>query len=299
MSLKSSKTLLFSLFLMAAFALPAQVKYGFKTGLNFARLDGPSEKDAAGADLESWKNVTGFHIGMTFGYRITDNFGVRGEALYSKRGGKYTFQTNTPDASFRYFPAASGAVLTKSDQVQYLVNISNTYIDLPVVAFFRWRDFEIGAGAAVGFLVASSGDGSLKYAGRTADLNNPTGNLEFNLKHNYLKNDPGGSLEGSETIAVKLNSQTVNIPKTIGAYYEYPVGTGKLFKTVDFAVIGDLKYYLSRSLYFGGRLQFGLADVTNNDADFSKTKTGATNGFQLQNDKDINYMIQAGVGFSF
>ena len=67
----------FSFALLLAFSVcqvQAQLHYGFKTGLNFARFDGPSETDNAGKSLETWKNVTGFHIGAIVFLRFHRQF---------------------------------------------------------------------------------------------------------------------------------------------------------------------------------------------------------------------------------
>jgi hypothetical protein len=64
-------------------------------------------------------------------------------------------------------------------------------------------------------------------------------------------------------------------------------------------VIGGVKYYLSRALYFDIRLQYGLADMTNNNADLNNQKLDAQNNYIYNKDRDRNYTIQASVGFGF
>ena len=75
---------------------------------------------------------------------------------------------------------------------------------------------------------------------------------------------------------------------------------------MDYGLIGGLAYYLSNSLYIGARLQFGLSDVTNNEADLSKVEFDAftpnlelSQRYKYRDDKDKNFIIQASVGFSF
>ncbi len=297
----------FFLFLLAFFTLghsiQAQIKYGFKTGLNFARFQGPSEVDDQGNNLESWGNSTGFHIGMTFSYKFSDRFGARGEVLYSKRGSKYTYDGQ----AYRFFKHTTGQVYT-SGNARYLINVNNSYIDIPVMVFGRFGNFEISGGGYVGFLVASSGEGSLRYSGKTALGNDVAVNstnekeLNFNLNHNYRRDDPGaGSSQGDTetTINVKADGFISETPKTMGAYYDYPEDKGALYNTLDFGIVGGLSYYVSNSLYIGVRLQYGLADITNNDADLAKAKTGENNSLIYRDDKDQNFMIQASVGFSF
>lgn len=287
------KNIITLFFLLAFLTANAQIRYGFKTGLNFAKVTGPSEEDAAGLSLESWKNVVGFHIGITFSNKFTDNFGVRGEVLYSKRGGEYKFE----GPSYRTFEYPNGTSFA-TGKSKYLVNISNAYIDIPVVAFARAGAFEFSAGGYVGFMVQSSGEGSLVFSEGLTETGIPIASTEFFLNHNYRKDDPGESI-GDETQVVQVDNRTLTLPKTLGAYYDYPEDKGRLFNSLDFGLIGGFSYFLSSSLYAGVRLQYGLADVTNNKADLQKSSTGPNKSLLFRDDKDKNFVIQASVGFSF
>ncbi len=292
------------LLLMSGFSANAQIKYGFKTGLNFAHIIGESETSDAGADLETWKNTTGFHIGMTLAYKFTDNFGLRGELLYSKRGAKYTFDGQ----SYRIFNHASGSVPTVGTS-RYLINLNNSYIDLPVLVYGRYKNFEISGGGYLGLLVQSVGEGSLRYSGKTLPpLNNSVyekpnkddTELTFNLNHNYRKDDPGeGTVKGETPVNIQVDGFTSETPKTLGAYYDYPAGSGRLYNSLDYGLVGGLSYYISSALYVHARVQYGLADITNNKADLSKARTGANGELLFRDDKDKNFMLQISVGFSF
>lgn len=284
------------LLILSVFSLPAQIRYGFKTGLNFATIKGPAEISDAGAGLESWKSITGFHIGLSLGYKVNDYFGLRGELLYTKRGGKYTFD----GPSYRIFRYDGGSIYSTGNS-KYLINVNNSYIDLPVLAFGRWKDFELSAGGYVGVLVQSIGDGSISYTGgRTAPpKNNSIADLEFNLDYNFRK-DAAGKGDDSQTVVAIVDGQTLELPKTLGAYYDYPEDKGNLYNTLDYGLMVGLSYYMSRSLFASIRLQYGLADVTNNNADLSRARTAADHTTLLYlDDKDHNMVIQASVGFSF
>lgn len=303
--MKLKYALLF-LFATLVFSLNAQIRYGFKTGLNFAKFSGPSETDAEGKTLESWDNVTGFHIGATFGYSFTDNYSLNAELLFSKRGAKYIFDGD----SYRVFHYSGGQTYSTGSS-RYLINVNNSYIDIPLTFVARWGDFEVSAGGYAGFLVGAVGDGSLRYSGTTVPLGNTvtneagTSELVWNLNHNYRKDNPGEG-EGEEKIIARVDARNIEMPATLGAYYDYVEDRGSLYNSLDYGLIGGLAYYLSNSLYIGARLQYGLADVTNNNADMSKVEFDAfTSGLQLseryiyRDDKDKNFMIQASVGFSF
>ena len=102
------------------------------------------------------------------------------------------------------------------------------------------------------------------------------------------------------SIAGNLRHPTApETPKTLGAYYDYPEDKGNLYKSIDFGLVGGIAYYISNALYITGRVQYGLSDITNNDADLAKARVG-TNGELIYRDaKHQNFMIQASVGFSF
>jgi hypothetical protein len=293
------------LFLLSGtFSAHAQLKYGFKTGLNFARIIGPSETNDAGADLETWKNTVGFHIGMTLAYKFTDNFGLRGELLYSKRGAKYTFEGQ----SYRIFKHSMGSVLTRGTS-RYLINLNNSYIDLPVMAYGRFGKFEISGGAYAGLLVQSVGEGSLRYSGKTSLGNNAYINpnqadteLNFNLNHNYRRDAAGaGSSKSNDEmlLSIKVDGFISETPETLGAYYDFPERKARLYNALDYGLVGGISFYISQALYITGRVQYGLSDLTNNDADLSKSKVENNKDLIYRDDKDQNFTIQASVGFSF
>jgi Outer membrane protein beta-barrel domain len=290
------KLFLLLLFCIAALSAHAQqFRYGFKTGLNFARFKGDVETDAAGKGLETWENVTGFHIGAAFSYEFVDAFALRGELLYSKRGARYTFD----GPSYRSFESPKG-VIRSTGNSKYQILVNNSYVDIPVMAVVRVKDFEFSGGVYAGLLIQSIGEGGLVYSdGRTAaPLNNPIAKLSFNLDHNYRKDGPKEGGEG-ETLAVAADGQNLTLPKTLGAYYDYPESKGDLYKTLDYGLTGGISYYISSSLYFGLRVQYGLADITNNDADLAKGQTGPNNALIFREDNDRNFAIQASVGFKF
>jgi hypothetical protein len=288
--LKSTVTVFFLLFF---FSINAQIRYGFKTGLNFAKLTGPSELDAAGVSLESWKNVVGFHIGISFSNKFTDHLGIRGEVLYSKRGGEYRFE----GPSYRIFNYSGGSSFA-TGKSKYSVNINNSYIDIPVMAFARTGALEFSAGGYIGFMVQSTGEGALLFSDGVTESNLPIADTEFFFNFNDRKDDPGAGI-GDETQIVRVDNRNLELPKTFGAYYDYPEDKGNLFKSLDYGLVAGVSYYLSSSLYAGVRLQYGLADVTNNNADLQKASTGPNKALVFRNDKDKNFMIQASVGFSF
>jgi hypothetical protein len=281
-------------FLCAGLSGNAQMTYGFKTGLNFSKIDGPSETDDAGQELEDWKTVTGFQIGVTLGYAFTDYFSVRSELMYSKKGGKYEYNGQ----GYRYFRDAQTNTLTTGN-AKYVLRVNNAYLDLPVLAVGRWKDFELAGGVYAAVLLNSLAEGSLTYTnGRTAVLNNPVDSIRYTLDYNYRRDNPGEGDLGT-TFNVQVDSRNIAQPTQIGAYFDETEDRGSLYNPFDFGIVGELGYYLSNSLYLSGRVQYGLMDLTRNEADLAKARVGSDGSLLYRDDKDHNLTIQASLGFTF
>lgn len=291
---------LFSCMLFAA-TLSAQFRGGVKTGLNFSTLKGTPETDANGAALESVKNFTGFHIGPTFSYGFTDQAGIRGELLYSKKGAKYTY-TGPGSRTFVLENNLGKVATTGTSTVQ--VAVTHVGLDIPVTAYYRLGDFEISGGVYGSLILQKVGDGALQYSWdkQTGTIG---GSFESFLDYNFNKDELGESKgETFQEVIIQqdpdgFNKRISKLPQTFGAYYDYPEDRGNLYKSFDYGVIGGLTYYLSRSLFIGGRVQYGLADLTNNNADFGFQNLNQSSTAATRNDKDYNFTIQASVGFSF
>lgn len=161
------KIALLSVLFFGTFVAQAQLRYGIRAGLNFATLRGPYEQNSAGEDLERFENVTGFHIGIGFAYPFTDEFGLRTEFMYSKKGLRYTYEGET----YRNFNYPGGSTLTLGEG-RRLININHSYIDIPITAYYRLKDFELSAGVYAALQVQAVGEGSAAYSGKTQPLQN-------------------------------------------------------------------------------------------------------------------------------
>ena len=289
----SIKYIAFFTALLLGFSAQAQFHGGVKTGLNFSTLKGPLETDANGNTLESVDNFTGFHIGPTFSYAFTDRFGLRGELLYSKKGGKYQYD----GAGFRNFNLDNnqGQRYIKGTTALGLI-ITHTNIDLPVSAWVRLGKLELSGGFYASLLLQKVGDGSMTFKWKNDD--GTDGSLESFLNYNYNRDDAGEG-RSTEEVIVRVNNRPATYPTIFGAYYDFPTDRGNLYKTLDYGLMGGAAFYISRTLYVGARLQYGLADLTNTNADVSRLKLDTDGNFITRNDKDYNFTIQASVGFSF
>ncbi|MBK8491483.1 MAG: PorT family protein [Saprospirales bacterium] len=289
------KGIVTSLFLLAltVFGGAQGLTYGFKAGLNFSTLNGDLEKDDAGVTVEEFNRVTGFHIGVGFSYNFTDYLGARAELMYSQKGVRYQYD----GASYDTHTSKTGTPIIGNGIRTTTNNVLNSYIDLPVTVYvrpFEW--LEISVGPSIGFLVGATGAGSTTFSGKTiGGTTIPEHSLT--LAYNYLGDETGGADFNNPT-TIKIGNQEVELPGNVGAYYDIPRGEGNFFNVLDIGLNAGLSVYLSKTLYLGGRLNYGLSDATNNNYDFSQVKLDADNARIPRSDFDRNVSIQASVGFN-
>lgn len=270
----------------------AQLRGGVKIGLNAANMSAPSELNTDGANIETYNTLLGFHIGPVFTYKITDYFGLRGELIYSRRGTKYAYD----GPGFRNFAWSSGqGVSETTGNARYQLLVNNSYIDLPLTAYARLGNFEVHGGGYASALLQSVADGSLVYS--STQLNK---DAEFTLRYNYLRDEPGAGVEGATAIeGLSAGARQLNVPNALGAYYDLPADRqDNLYKGLDYGLTGGISYYFNSALYLSGRIQYGLADITRTEADFSKVKKD--NGALIYlDDNDRNFTWQVSIGFGF
>lgn len=280
-----------SLFLLGLVNAQAQGEFsgGFKAGLNFSNIDGPLESSD-----ENFGSNTGFHIGATFVYSITDLFGLKAELMYSQKGTQYGY--NGP-SYFTFYTTDTGTPIYATGKRRSDISISNSYIDFPVLVYYKIGKFELEAGANAAILVGSSGSGGITFSGNTpagSQVNEFTTGVDFA----YYSNDRGlAELDGSKQIT--LNTLPAFQPESIGAYYEAADNDANKFKTLDFGLNAGLAFFMNKGLYLGFRANMGLTDITNAEQDLSLVSLGAGNSYQTRDDKDTNFSLQASVGFRF
>ena len=111
----------FIFFVLYAFQASAQFTFGIKAGLNLANM---IDKDDSQTYSTDYKTKTGFHIGVTGEYAISDNFFVEPGLLISTKG-------------FRI----------EQDGIKFSANLN--YIELPINAMYK-----IDMGSAKIFILA-------------------------------------------------------------------------------------------------------------------------------------------------
>ncbi|MBP7239043.1 MAG: PorT family protein [Saprospiraceae bacterium] len=276
----------------SSFAQNEKLGYGFRAGASISTFNGPSETGPNGESLESWSNAKGFHIGAAVSYKVTDLFGARMEFVFSQRGTIYDYKGPS------YYVLGRGNVLTTTiggTRTQTL-NVSNAYIDLPLMVYYKIGMFELSGGLNSALLIASTAGGSTDFEGKSA-LGTTVAPFEVGLNHNYKKDEAGGASE--ETISVNVDGRNYAVPETVMAYYEFPVKDKNQYKTLDFGIVGCVSIFLNEGLFFSARYVHGLGDVDENLYDVSLQSLNPDGSFIQRADKNTSRSWQFSVGFSF
>jgi len=287
---------MFCFCLSGTYTISAQsISGGFKTGLNFSRFDGEQINDANGNSLESFDNSTGFHIGAIVNFNLTDYFGFRTELLYSQKGTSYIY--DGPSYLRLYNENLSQNVVLDGNR-RYSVNINNSYVDIPVMAYFRVGRIEVSAGVNAAVLLGSRASGELAFRDVKTPLGQNLDDIIISIDANYFQDeyqvqdflDPGSLL---------IQNGAYVVPKTIGAYYDANDSDENLFNRLDLGLNAQLAFYLNKGLFLGLRMNYGLTDVTNESQDVDYQALNQSGQVELRDDFDQNISFQVSIGFSF
>ena len=290
--MNSFRSLLVLLFLLALLPLTAQeFSGGFRAGLNFVTFDGDQEMDASGMSLERFNRTTGFHIGATFAYELTDLFGFKADLMYSQKGGEVRYAG--PSYFYLYSDASDAEGLRNTGTLDSERDVLNSYLDVPVVAYYRLGPLELEGGVSAGFLVNSRASGSATFANVLLPDGRSIPDVSYNYDYNYFNDDIGFAA------VVEPSESRPGFPAVIDAYYNSN-DNRPLYRRLDFGLVGGASFFLNNGLYLGLRYQFGLTDATRGENDLRLTRTdGVSEREYNTEDKDYNRVIQASVGFRF
>lgn len=268
------------------------IGFGFRAGASISRLDGPSELGPNGEELEEYTMARGFHIGASVSYKFTDLVGMKAEFVYSQRGTIYDY--NGPS----YYVLGRGNILntTISGNRKQTLNLSNVFLDIPVLAYYKIGKLELCGGINTGILLASTAGGSTNFEGTSA-LGTPVAPFVVGLNHNYKKDEAGGASD--ETINVIVDGRTYTVPETVMAYYEFDTKDKNQYKTIDFGLVVGAAFYVNDGLYFSARYNHGLSDVDVNTYDVSLQSLNTDGSFKYRDDVNKNRSWQFSIGFSF
>ncbi|MDH3245730.1 MAG: PorT family protein [Saprospiraceae bacterium] len=260
----------------------SKLNYGFKAGLNFSQFDGPLQSG------ETYRNNAGFHLGIVVKYFITDLFGVKGEFMYSQKGGQYRYE----GPSALYLQQAIPPRLVRGNRF-YEVDVSNDYIDIPVLGFVKLGLVELSAGFNVGLLAGSAGGGQFEFTGTEPITNS----LSLNLDHRYLSDEVGETV-GTESVSVQIGNDQVTVPRQLGAYYEFSEKKSNRYRALDFGIVAGASLFINEGLFVGFRVNYGFSDVTHPQMDIDWS-TFDGNYPSINNDVDHQVSYQVSLGFSF
>ena len=278
------------LFLTTGLLTAQEFGYGFRTGLNFNQFRSNTTMGPNGEPLETFGSASGFHLAAAFSIKFTDLVGLRPELVYSQRGG--TLEYDGP-GYLAYFDGQRDFRVIEGGNRRQSIDVTNSFIDLPVVFYYRpVSALEIFGGAYVGATINSTGAGTITYT--TAEGEEVVTSLDLN----YFRDEPGDTDFAGGT-EVETNGGFFNVPQTFTAYYDQTDRDDRQFDAFDFGLVGGLAIYLNEGLFISGRVQYGLTDVTEDEYEVSLQSLNADNSF-ISTARDVNYLtIQASIGFGF
>jgi hypothetical protein len=271
----------------------AQLTVGFKAGLTYSKLDGPSEM-IQGDALETKKLSSGFHVGATFNLKITDLFGLRSGLIFNQKGGSYTFE-GPSNYFFRNEDPDPLTWLVGTRKMSY--KMTNAFIDIPFTAFLKFGPIELHGGVYASILAAGSAGGELVFNGNSRTSGNPVDEIIQTLDYNYYTNTARGA--SGSLLTYTVDGEQVFTPSIVGAYFDFEEKEGSFLKTFDFGLVGAFNFFINEGLYVGLDLQYGLADLTNDKMDISYSQLNDDLTRPLLDDKDSNLALNFSIGFSF
>ena len=282
----------FCLFTRNIEAQSDKIGFGFRAGPSYSKIVGPSETGPGGEELETFPNTSGFHIGPLLTYRMTDLFGFRTEFVFSQRGTKYTYDGPSYFVLGRY----STQTTTINGTRHQSLKVSNAFVDIPIMAYYKFGSLELAGGFNTGILIASTAGGLTRFEG-ISPLGATVTPFEVNLDYNYKTDDPKGASE--ELQAIMVDGSPYPVPTTVGAYYEFETKDKNFYETFDFGLVGVASFYLNEGLFLSVRYVFGFVDVDDDAYDVSLQALNPNGSPIPRADTNKSRSLQFSVGFSF
>ena len=280
----------FSLF--ATLVMAQSFNIGVRAGLNYSTFRGPVEESIN----EDYSMSGGFHFGLNYAQNFSDLFSVRLEVLYVQNGAKKSFGGEGTESFFK-IPIPNGEDVIERGRLDYDLNISNAYISFPLTAHLNITDkIEVSAGAYVSMLVGPTATGLQTFI---STENDSLIQFRQSLDFNYNSDVAGEGQAIGRSPGIKVNGVVVYLPKFAGAYYQFNEKKGDAMNFLDYGLILGVSYNINRGFYFGLRADIGLADITNNDTDISRSELGENSTYVYRDDKDTHFGIQTSFGFRF
>lgn len=268
-------------------------RFGFELGWSYSNINGESESSDAGIDLETANYNSGFNLSIYTRRYFTDLFGLQFGVAYSQRGSQHEFDGQ----SYYIFGLQDNQPRVVRGSRFESRKYANHYIDLPVMVFHHIGSvLEVGAGGYASLLVSSKSDGEIRFNDEGSGISFQPFFLD--TEYNYLSDDYGDNASGTQMI--RIEGQNFEEPRRIPAYYEYLDDPGeKLLSRLDYGLMAHLGFYFNESLNVKGRVMYGLADLTNEEADVAKSEFTEDRKLIFRDDTDNSVSFQVTLGFLF
>lgn len=267
---------------------------GFRAGLNFITIDGSAEMSASGDETyETYNNTTGFHVGATFALAFTDLFGLKADLMYSQKGYETVFEG--PGYFYLYDNADDRQGTFIFGDRQSELDVVNSYLDVPLTAYYRLGPVELEGGLSVGLMVNSRVSGGITYQ---TPVYPQIDNIVINVDGNFNSDQAGGGGVIAQSATPVPGTQR-NFPEVVSAYY-LSDNNERLYQRLDFGAVAGVSFYLNNGLFVGVRYQHGLSDITRGENDLRFAATDGSTDRQFNTDDEDRYRtVQASVGFRF
>ncbi len=139
-----------------------QIKIGIKAGYSLGKLEDSSDN----IYTQDYESVSGFDIGFTFEFKITDLISMQPEINYTQRGGKRTglqpVGENELSNQLNMFLPLIGFPAINNENPLYATFESESelqYLEVPALVKFGWGDdfsFSVAIGPYVGMLLKAT-----------------------------------------------------------------------------------------------------------------------------------------------
>ncbi len=284
---------LFAVILALLFQTVNAQTFGVKAGLNYSRFLGPTE---TGVD-ESFGFSNGFHFGLSYSYDFTDLFSIRTELFYIQNGSKYSFQGD----SYYIIRQPEKTTFERGQLEFYDLNISNAYLSVPIVANYRISNrWEVFGGAYMNLSIGPTARGQMKFiSNENPDEIRFIQSLDFRYANDNIDEITGRSAGQLTEIGILVDGEIVILPRFAGAYTQQGEKTATKINTLDYGLTAGAHYFLNKGFFVGLTIDYGLPDLTNNNADISLKELNSDDSFIFSDDKDTHLGIKASFGFRF
>ena len=280
---------------------------GIRAGLAQSKFIGTLEEGIT----EDFGLSGGFHFGINFQWNFNEFLGWRTELLYTQLGSSYEMNAENGAYIFNDFDRDIQNLVFR-DESRVTFRHSNAYVNIPQTIHLSVGDkFEVFGGAYLGFLISPVATGQFEFAPNGDDLTEHrfTQGLNFNYHSDpnvFLSSTCPAISANGDCILIRVQGQDVDIPRVMdsdgfwnagGTIFDEEV-PGK-FKSIDGGLIVGASYYLNRGLYLMGRVEYGLRDITRNEADYSFANVNDDATLIYRDDFDRNVSFQFSLGFRF